>query len=114
MSFNSKIAALDQRTVAVFGEGDTVSYQSKAGGDPVTLTEIFDEAFHLSQTEGQNGAIQSTSPGCVLAIADLPNGIDGLSTEGDTITRGETVFYITGIEPSGGLVVLRLSENDPT
>ena len=113
MSFNSEIAEVDAEIIAEFGED--ASYQSVAvGAEPVDLKVVFDEAFHLSQTEGPHGAIQSTSPGCVLDASDLPNGADGLSTEGDTITINEVAYFITGSEPSAGLVQLRLSENDPT
>ncbi len=111
MNFASEIAGVDVEAIAEFGEDLTYTPQ---GGAAVSLKGVFDEAFHLSQTLGENGAIQSASPGCVLNLADIAVGIDGMGTEGDTLTRGATTYYVTGIEPSGGLVVLRLSLNDPT
>jgi hypothetical protein len=103
MGFAEEVAGMDADVLACFGED--IRYCPKAGV-PQNIKGIYDEAYARAELVG-DAVVSSTGPAVVVLASDVSQP----STEGDTIERGGKLWHVSGVEPSGGLVVLRLSED---
>ena|SRR5690242_10262881 len=108
MTFDQQIAELDAEAIDLFGI--EVDYQFD-GGAQVSVKGVFDESFEDVKFDGEGNQIQSTSPGIMVKQSDIPRA--NVSTEGDVVDIEGVTWYVRGVEPSGQLLLLRLSK-DPT
>ena len=107
MSFAADIAGTEALALETFG--DDVNYKAAGSGAGSSIKGIFDEAYVFLDQLSESG-VQTTSPGIMVKASQVP----GVTTEGSTITRAGTTFYVRGVEPGGDLVVLRLSRDATT
>jgi hypothetical protein len=107
MSFATDIAGTDALAVATFGEA--VTYKAAGTGAGSSIKGIYDESY-IFVDQLSEGGVQTTSPGIMVKASD----VNGVNPRNSTITRGATTYYVRGVEPSGELVVLRLSEDATT
>lgn len=67
MSWADTVRRMDRKVLKHFGQPTT--YRPD-GGDPVTVTGVFDETFRLVETGHSD--VQSTAPAVWYRLADLP------------------------------------------
>ena len=88
------------------GFDEAVSYTSN-GGSAASINVIWDDAFETVEF-GDEGEVRAVQPACFAKASDISG-----DTDGDTILRSSTTYYITrklGAESSGDVVILLLSK----